>query len=178
MNHTNRWIATVVVATGLGIAGCGEADAVPDYARAFDNRPDRAKLHENAERAEQLREAAADDAEAAREDTLATLTTVRAPLRSDLHLTCVEAGQALDGYALARLSDDAEALGRWNATKEPDIQRFVDDCVDTGEIAVAACLKQALRDAPVRTFGPADSTDIVDRCHERWRKPQLTARLR
>jgi hypothetical protein len=177
-NHRNResgpatYLAVALLSSVFALS-CEGNGGSSSYAKAFDNGPDTTARERNADGMKALRERAEQDAMREREAQIETLTAVITPLPADVKTACEQAGGAFDHYARARL--DAEALERWDATKEPDIQRFVEQCEATQQVAVGACMTHALTDAAPTMFGPEDSTLLAKRCRKRWAGADVTA---
>lgn len=168
--------AACLAAGLLFIVSCESNGGSSSYAKAFDNRPDTEAQERNGDRMQKLRENADQDAALEREAQIETLTAVITPLPADVKTACAEAGRAFDHYARARL--DGEELDRWDATKAPDIARFVEGCKATQQVAVGACMSHALSEAPTTMFGPEASTELAERCRKRWAGADVTASAR
>lgn len=158
----------------LLLAGCdgGKADGdakAPDFAKAFDNTA-QIDTKANEQRMKELEEKADREAAQAREDELQRITGVTSPLPADVATACNDAGAAFDEFKTKRLeaAGDQAMLGRWTATKEPDVRKFVESCTAFGSIEIGACLANAHRGASIAMFGESATDDFAARCQERW----------
>jgi len=158
----------------LALVGCDggkekKDDKAPDFAKAFDNTS-QIDTKANEKRMKELKEKADEEAAQAREDELQKITSVTPPLPADVATACADAGAAFDEFKTKRISaaGDEAMLGRWNATKEPDVRKFVEKCTALGKLEVAVCLANAHRNASLAMFGEAATDDFAVRCNERW----------
>jgi hypothetical protein len=118
----------------------------------------------------ELEEQAKKEAAEAREAELQKITSVEPPLPVDVATACADAGVAFDDFKTKRLAaaGDEAMLGRWNATKEPDVRKFVENCTALGKIEIGVCLANAHRNGSLAMFGEAATDDFAARCNERW----------
>jgi hypothetical protein len=149
-------------------ASCGGESAPSDIAKALDQKATTKGDAKSAEAMKALREKAEKEAAEAREAEIQKITTVGAPLPADIATACTEASASFDSFRQARLSGDSDALGRWNATKEPDLRKFTEACTATGKVEVAACMAKALREASTAMFADTASEELALRCKKRW----------
>ena len=165
------WVLAAPLCLALVACGGGkdEGDKKPDIAKAFDNTS-QIDTKANEKRMKELKEKADDEAKQAREDELQKITTIAPPLPADVATACTDAGAAFDEFKTKRLEagSDEAMLGRWNATKEPDVRKFVENCTAIGKIEIGACLASAHRQASLAMFGEAATDDFAARCNERY----------
>jgi hypothetical protein len=163
------WLLCVAL-LGCGGEGKGEKkDEAPDFAKAFDNTA-QIDTKANDKRMKELEEKAAKQAADARKAELEQITSLTPPLPADVATACAEAGAAFDEFKTKRLTaaGDEAMLGRWNATKEPDVRKFVEACTAMGKLEIGACLTNAHRSASLAMFGEGATDDFAARCQERW----------
>jgi hypothetical protein len=179
MNQSNtarRTIRRAVLHPGwllvVALVGCGdgkkkEKDA--DFAKAFDNTA-QIDTKANEKRMKELKAKAEQEAADARKAELEQITNVTPPLPADVATACADAGAAFDEFKTKRLAagDDEAMLGRWNATKEPDVRKFVEACTAIGKLEIGVCLTNAHRNASMAMFGEGATDDFAARCQERW----------
>ena len=148
------------------LAACGKSDSgkKDDIAKAFSG-PASKQDGDPAKRMADLKAKAEADATKARNDELEKVTA-DPPDAPDLEKACADAGAAFDEFKQQRIV--AEELGRWNATKEPDIRKVVDACKSAGNPRIATCQAKALRTATVANFGPDSGPEIIEHCTKRW----------
>ena len=165
----------------LALVGCDGGkdkgdEKAPDFAKAFDNTS-QIDTKANEKRMKELKEKADREAAQAREDELQKITNVTPPLPADVAAACTDAGAAFDEFKTKRVqaAGDEAMLGRWNATKEPDVRKFVEKCTEFGKIEIGACLANAHRGASLAMFGEAATDDFAARCNERWGGGQAKA---
>lgn len=157
----------------LALVGCGGGkkgdEKEPDFAKAFDNTS-QIDTKANTKRMKELEEQAKKEAAEAREAELQKITSVEPPLPVDVATACADAGAAFDDFKTKRVaaSGDEAMLGRWNATKEPDVRKFVENCTAIGKIEIGVCLANAHRNGSLAMFGEAATDDFAARCNERW----------
>jgi hypothetical protein len=166
---------------GLALVACDGGkgkgqEKAPDFAKAFDNTA-QIDTKANEQRMKALAEKANREAAQARADELERLTSVTPPLPADVATACADAGAAFDEFKTQRLTaaGDETMLGRWNATKEPDVRKFVDKCTAFGKLEIGVCLANAHRGASLAMFGEAATDDFAARCLERWGDGEATA---
>jgi hypothetical protein len=169
-----RRAAAPVCLLALAIVGCGggksdKKDEAPGFAKAFDNT---AQIDTKAadKGMRELKEKADKEAAELREAELEKITSVNPPLPADAATACTEAGAAFDDFKTKRLAvgEDQALYGRWNATKEPDVRKFVENCTALGKIEIGVCLANAHKNAPMSMFGVEATDDFADRCNQRW----------
>lgn len=156
----------------LALVACGggkDKSEKKDIAKAFDNTS-QIDTKANEKRMKELKEKADAEAKQAREDELQKITTIAPPLPADVATACADAGAAFDEFKTKRLEagGDQAMLGRWNATKEPDVRKFVENCTALGKLEIGACLASAHRNASLAVFGEAATDDFAARCNERY----------
>jgi hypothetical protein len=176
MNRTNHrvlvspcWLLCVALAACDGSKDKGKDEKAPDFAKAFDNTS-QTDTKANSKRMKELQEKADREAAQAREDELQKITSVTPPLPADVATACTDAGAAFDEFKTKRMeaAGDEAMLGRWNATKEPDVRKFVENCTTIGKLEIAVCLTNAHRNATLAMFGENATDDFAARCQERW----------
>lgn len=146
----------------------GSPDRQNEMAKALDN----SKVGGNADKAahaagmKKLKEKADEDSKAAHAKELETITAVAAPLPADLDAACAEAAAGLDAFMAKRLTGDD--LGRWTATKEPDLRKATESCKEAGKIEVGACLGKAYANASLAEFANGSQGEIKTECYERY----------
>lgn len=156
----------------LALVACGggkDKGEKKDIAKAFDNTS-QIDTKANEKRMKELQEKAAAESKQAREDELQKITTITPPLPADVAAACADAGAAFDEFKTKRLEagGDQAMLGRWTATKEPDVRKFVENCTALGKVEIGACLASAHRNASLAVFGEAATDDFAARCNERY----------
>lgn len=168
------WQTACVIALALAACDGGkdkgkDKGKEPGFAKAFDNTS-QTDTKAADKRMKELKEKADQEAAQAREDELQKITSVTPPLPADVPTACADAGAAFDDFKTKRVAaaGDEAMLGRWNATKEPDVRKFVESCTAMGKLEVAVCLANAHRNAPLSMFGEAATDDFAARCLERW----------
>jgi hypothetical protein len=160
-----------VLCAALLACGGGKSDKkdAPGFAKAFDNT---AQIDVKAAEKgmKELKAKAEKEAADAREAELQQITNVTPPLPLDMATACAEAGVAFDEFKTKRLTADGDEamLGRWNATKEPDVRKFVESCTTLGKLEIAVCLTNAHRNGSLAMFGESATDDFAARCNERW----------
>jgi hypothetical protein len=164
-------LARSVVFACLCAAACGEAkDRSGEMAKALDN----SKLgggdkQASADGMKQLKAKAEAKAQAAHREQLDTLTKVDAPLPADLPAACNAAAAALDAFMRKRVTGDA--LGRWEAVKEPDSRKLVEHCTEVGKIEYGACLAKAYENAAVTEFAVESRNELDVACMTSYGAP-------
>lgn len=148
------------------LAACGKSDSgkKDDIAKAFSG-PAAKKDGDPAKGMADLKAKAEAAAAKARNDELEKVTA-DPPDVADLEKACADAGTAFDEFKQQRIV--AEELGRWNATKEPDIRKVVEACKTVGNPRIASCQAKALRGATVGNFGPDSAPELIEHCAKRW----------
>jgi hypothetical protein len=155
------------------LVGCGggkdKGEKKPDIAKAFDNTA-QIDTKANEKRMKELKEIADKEAAQAREDELQKITNVTPPLPADVATACADAGAAFDDFRTKRVTaaGDEAMTGRWNATKEPDVRKFVENCTAIGKLEIAVCLANAHRGASMGMFGENATDELAARCQDRW----------
>ncbi|MEM6994895.1 MAG: hypothetical protein AAF721_30565 [Myxococcota bacterium] len=167
----NRWVECllVVAVSGLGV-GCDNgatstsnsiAAAMGHVAKGKDEAE--AKVHAS-ERMKVLREQAEAEAAKAKEEAYAALIVVPANVDNDLKSACAAAAEAFDTFHTTRLA--GSELQRWQATKQPDLDKFGEACRGLGSTKVAACQANAFANASA-LFVVDDAPIILTQCEER-----------
>jgi len=158
-------LATVLVACG---GGKDKGDK-KDISKAFDNTA-QIDTKGNEKRMKELKEKADKEAAQAREDELQKITTVTPPLPADVATACTEAGAAFDDFKTKRVTaaGDEAMTGRWNATKEPDVRKFVENCTAIGKLEIGVCLANAHRNASMGMFSENATDEFAARCQDRY----------
>jgi hypothetical protein len=149
---------------GCGGGSKGERDNA--MAKALDNRTASGSKEEDIVRMKKLKAKAEEDAQKAYDDELDKITSLSPPLPADVETACADAGAGLDAFMQKRLVGDE--LARWNATKEPDMRKAVEDCKTHGKIEIGVCYGKALRDASVAEFANGSQGDIKEACKKRY----------
>lgn len=162
------WLLCLALVACDGGKDKGDKKA-PDFAKAFDNTA-QIDTKANEKRMKELAEQAEKERAAAREAELDKITSVTPPLPADVATACADAGAAFDEFKTKRVAaaGDEAMLGRWNATKEPDVRKFVEKCTAFGKLEIGACLANAHRNAQLSMFGEDATDDFAARCTERW----------
>ncbi|MBX7080512.1 MAG: hypothetical protein K1X88_15040 [Nannocystaceae bacterium] len=152
----------------LFVAACGspKGDRGSDMAKALDNSKNITDHATQVDRMKKLERKAEADATKAKDDALATITTVAAPLPADIEAACAQASAGLDAFKQQRLS--GPELERWNATKEPDLRKLTEACKATGSIERGVCLGSALAKAPIEFFPDAAQPELEAACEKRY----------
>jgi hypothetical protein len=161
-------IATAL-ATGLLLCGCGQKKEgnKDDIAKAFAGPPPPDSKKETDAKMKALKERAEADATKARTEELEKITTATQPL-PELEAGCGDAGAAFDEFKQKRLGGDTDELGRWNATKEPDVRKVVEACKASGKSEIAACQASAWRNASIAHFGLDSDKELAEACAKRY----------
>ena len=160
--HTATVLALLLVACGSGTKG----DRDNAMAKALDNTKASSSKEGDIETMKKLKAKAEEDAKRAYEKEVETITALSPPLPADLELACADAGAGLDVFMQKRLTGDE--LGRWNATKEPDMRKAVEECKAEGKLEVGACIGKGLRDASIAHFANGAQGEIKDACKTRY----------
>ncbi len=164
---------TIVVLALVLLAGCGGGGNAGDrdnaMAKALDNTKSGVNQKDDIEKLKKLKAKAEADAQKAYDDELARITTIAPPLPADLEAACASAGAGLDAFMQKRLAGDE--LGRWNATKEPDMRKVAEECKTTGSIELGACLAKGLGEASIAEFANGSQGDIKAECKKRYGAP-------
>ena len=159
----------LLVAVLVGCGGGKDKGEKKDISKAFDNTS-QIDTKANEKRMKELKEKADKEAAQAREDELQKITTVTPPLPADVATACADAGAAFDEFKTKRVAaaGDEAMTGRWNATKEPDVRKFVENCTAIGKLEIGACLASAHRNASMAMFGENATDEFAARCTDRY----------
>ncbi|MFO0635278.1 MAG: hypothetical protein U0168_20720 [Nannocystaceae bacterium] len=149
-------------------AACGspKGERSNDMAKALDNSKNITDHATQVERMKKLKHKADEDAGKAKDDALAAITAVAAPLPADVEAACAQASAGLDAFKQQRLS--GAELERWNATKEPDLRKLSEACKATGSIERGVCLGSALAKAPIEFFPDTAQPELEAACEKRY----------
>ncbi len=165
--HVGWSLVLAMAGFGVGCDNGGEstsnsiAAAMGHVAKGKDEAA--AKVHAS-ERMKALREQAEAEAIEAKEEAYEALIAVPDQPGGDLESTCASAVQAFDKFNASRLS--GAELQRYNATKQPDLDKLGETCRGLGNTKVAACQAQAFTKAgPL--FSADDAPFILTKCEER-----------
>lgn len=150
----------------LVACGGGGADRAGDMAKALDNSKDTVPKEAQAARLKELKAKAEEKSKQAHADELQKITSLVQPLPADLETACADAGAGLDAFMQKRLVGDE--LGRWNAIKEPDTRKVVEECKAGGKLEVGACIGKAFREASVGEFANGAQGEIKAECTKRF----------
>ncbi|MBC8073157.1 MAG: hypothetical protein IAG13_32845 [Deltaproteobacteria bacterium] len=154
---------------GLLLFGCGggaAGDRDGAMAKALDNTKAGANEKADAEGMKKLKAKADQNAAEAHAEEVERITTLTPPLPADLEAACADAAAGLDAFMQKRVQGDE--LGRWNATKEPDMRKVTEECTTGGSIEVGACVAKGLREASVGEFANGAQGEIKDACKKRY----------
>lgn len=162
-----KHIAAMLVGTFV-LTGCGKKDdASGDIAKAFAGPPAPDSKKETEAKMKALKERAEADAVKARTDELERITTAPSML-PELEAGCADAAAAYDEFRQKRLAGDTDELGRWNATKEPDLRKVTEACKASGKPEIAACQASAWRNASIAHFAIDGEKELGDACTQRY----------
>ena len=158
-----------VALAGFVVLACGrpKADNSEDIAKAFAGPAPPDSKKETDAKMKAMKERAEAGAVKAKDDELQKITTVSPPL-PELAAGCADAAAAFDEYRQKRLADAPDELGRWNATKEPDLRKTTEACMASGKPEIAACQASALRGATVGHFGIESASELTEACTKRY----------
>jgi hypothetical protein len=148
--------------------GGGEKPPAPTISKALDHvleGQDKAKAQADPKAFEKVKERAAEEAHKAHEAELSALLEPAADAPKDLSEACKRVATAYDTFKQARLAD--VALQRWNATKEPDLEKLVQHCREAKKLPVAQCKVHALEKAPP-TFAESEAEKLLAACEDRF----------
>ncbi len=160
-------IAAMLVGTFV-LSGCGKKDDTSDdIAKAFAGPPAPDSNKETEAKMKALKERAEADAAKARTDELERITTAP-PVLPELEAGCADAAAAYDEFKQKRLAGDEDELGRWNATKEPDLRKVSEACKASAKPEVAACQANAWRNASIGHFTIDGETELGEACMKRY----------
>jgi hypothetical protein len=160
---------TTTLVLGLLLLACGggtKGDRDNAMAKALDNTKSGGNKEADAEGLKKLKAKVEKEANDAHDKEVETITTLTPPLPPDLDGACADAAAGLDAFMQKRLQGDE--LGRWNATKEPDMRRVTEDCKSGGKLEVGACLAKGYREASVGEFANGAQGEIKAACAERY----------
>jgi hypothetical protein len=167
--HRGRKVVGLALAGVFVVLACGrpKADNTEDIAKAFAGPTPPDSKKETEAKMKALKERAEADATKAREDELQKITTAPSQL-PELEAGCADAATAFDEYRQKRLADAPDELGRWNATKEPDMRKLSEACKASGKPEIAACQANALRNASIAHFGLESANELTEACTKRY----------
>lgn len=167
--HRGRSVVGLALAGLFGVLACGRppADNSDDIAKAFAGPTPPDSKKETDAKMKAMKERAEAGATKSRDDELQKITTVSSQL-PELKAGCADAAAAFDEYRQKRLADAPDELGRWNATKEPDMRKMTEACKASGKPEIAACQATALRNASIGHFGLESATELTEACTKRY----------
>jgi hypothetical protein len=159
----------MALAAGLLLPACGnnKDSNKDDIAKAFAGPAPPDSKKETDAKMKALKERAEADAVKARNDELEKITTASSVL-PELEAGCADAAAAYDEFKQKRLAGNADELGRWTATKEPDLRKIGEACKASGKPEIAACQANAWKNASVAHFGIDADTELAEACTKRY----------
>jgi len=158
----------MALALGLLLPACGKTDGnQEDIAKAFAGPTPPDSKKETDAKMKALKDRAEADAAKARNHELEKITAAPSVL-PELEAGCTAAAAAFDEFKHKRLTGDADEMGRWNATKEPDLRKIVDACKASGKPEIAACQANAWMNASIAHFGVDSDQELAEACAKRW----------
>ena len=166
---TVRCVVGMALVAGLLLPACGnnKDGNKDDIAKAFAGPAPPDSKKETEAKMKALKERAEADAAKARNDELEKITTASSVL-PELEAGCADAAAAFDEFKQKRLTGDPDALGRWTATKEPDLRKVTEACKASGKPEIAACQANAWRNASIAHFGVDSEKELADACTKRY----------
>lgn len=160
------WVTAAIVAGGCGERSDSEG-IVP--AAAFE-RPDKDEAVAKLEAAKRKADARAEEAAVAREaelDALAEAVTVLpTKMPKSIKVACAEVSDALDSIVRRQFANDPAGLAEWESSREAMLTERRTECESLGELDVAACEANALRNADARLLG--DAFGLIERCQKKF----------
>ena len=156
---------TVGLLTSACSDGGGSNDSIEAaFAHVAKGRDEAEAKVKAAEKMNSLKKQAEEEAAKAKEEAFTKLIEVPAKGPADLDAACASVVEAFDKYQEARL-DEAE-MQRYEATKQPDLDKLSKACHGHGNTRAAACQANALKNADGQ-FVADDAPFILSKCEEK-----------
>lgn len=156
---------TVGLLTGACSDGAGSNDSIEAaFAHVAKGRDEAEAKVKAAEKMASLKRQAEDEAAKAKEEAFTKLIEVPAQGPADLDAACASVVEAFDAFHGARL-DETEKQ-RYEATKQPDLDKLAKACQGHGNTRAAACQSNALTNADGQ-FVADDAAFILSKCEEK-----------